>query len=110
MVTAILRAGDLDPSLTVEKADSRWFHNHRSSGGLRLTAAGLQDFLQLGIESWNFDLGEVRLSSRWLIKLDKQLRYPYFIDRKKNRILFFSGKEAMVATLYNDVEKWLENL
>lgn len=110
LITAILSTGDLDPALTVEQADSRWFHNHRSGGGLRLTAAGLQDFLQLGLESWSFDLGKVRLSSRWLIKLDKQLRYPYFIDRQKNRILFFGGKEAMIATLYNDVEKWLENL
>lgn len=110
LVTAILSTGDLDPALTVEQADRRWFHNHRSGGGFRLTAAGLQDFLQLGLESWSFELGKVRLSSRYLIKLDKRLRYPYFIDRKKNRILFFGGKEAMLATLYNDVEKWLENL
>lgn len=110
LVTAILSTGDLDPALTVEQADRRWFHNHRSGGGFRLTAAGLQDFLQLGLESWSFELGKVRLSSRYLIKLDKRLRYPYFIDRKKNHILFFGGKEAMLATLYNDVEKWLENL
>ena len=110
LITAILSTGDLDPALTMEQADLRWFHNHRSGGGLRLTAAGLQDFLQLGLESWSFELGKVRLNSRYLIKLDKRLRYPYFIDRKKNRILFFGGKEAMLATLYNDVEKWLENL
>lgn len=110
LVTAVLSTGDLDPALTVEQADNRWFHNHRSGGGLRLTAAGLQDFLQLGLESWSFELGKRHLSSRDLIKLDKRLRYPYFIDRRKNRMLFFGGKEAMLAMLYNDVEKWLENL
>jgi hypothetical protein len=110
LVAAILSTGDLDPALTVDQADQRWFHNHRSSGGLRLTAAGLQDFLKLGLNSWSFELGTTKMCSRDLIKLDKRLEFPYFIDRKKNRILFFGGKEAMMATLYNDARKWLENL
>ncbi len=110
LVAAILSTSDLDPALTVDQADQRWFHNHRSGGGLRLTSAGLQDFLKLGLNSWSFELGTTKMSSRHLIKLDNRLEYPYFIDRKKNRILFFGGKEAMMATLYNDAQKWLENL
>jgi hypothetical protein len=37
------------------------------------------------------------------------LTYPYFIDYKKKEIVFYSSKEAVMATMYGSIKNWLDN-
>lgn len=98
-----------------------WWANIRPEGGLRLTRHGyeiLHDVLQY--ESWSMDLAnettlyQARISKRTILDLDRKLEWPYYLDfnprKKTRRIVFFGSREAMMATMYGDLERWLANL
>jgi hypothetical protein len=44
-----------------------------------------------------------------LLELDRKMQYPYFIDYKNKRMIMFSSRDAMMATLYGDLATWLKN-
>lgn len=97
-------------TLTVKQAMSTWYCNLRSSGGLRLTEAGYQAFQLLEIENWKVSYDESGyIDKPTLLKLDKKIQFPYYIDSKKKQLVMFSSREAMLATLYGDLQKFLEN-
>lgn len=95
-----------------------WWANIRPEGGLRLTRHGyeiLHDVLQY--ESWSLDLtGQANsaINKRVVLDLDRKLEWPYFIDfsprKKTRRIVFFGSREAMMATMYGDLTRWLSNV
>lgn len=98
-----------------------WWANIRPEGGLRLTRHGyeiLHDVLQY--ESWSLDLANedtgyrARIDKRTILDLDRKLEWPYYLDfnprKKTRRIVFFGSREAMMATMYGDLKKWLSNL
>ena len=108
---------------TVDTAMCTWWYNIRRGGGMRLTKLGytiLHDVLAL--ESWSLDLGDPagtdslrpRINKKNILAMDRKLRWPYYLDfdarRKTKRIVFFGSKEAMMATMYGDLEPWLKSL
>jgi hypothetical protein len=103
---------------TPESAMQTWWANIRKDGGMRLTDQGyamLHDVL--GLESWELDLRDhdrVVFTKRLVLTLDRKLEWPYFIEvnikKKRRRIIFFGSREAMMATMYGDIERWLASL
>ena len=98
-----------------------WWANIRPEGGMRLTRHGyeiMHDVLKL--ESWELDLSNQddprhsRITKRTVFNLDRKLEWPYFLDfnprKKTRRIVFFGSREAMMATMYGDLEKWLASI
>ena len=56
------------------------------------------------------------LGSKTLLDLDRKLKHPYYIDLKKFNtsleqvsLVLFDSKEAMLANLYGDLHKFLDN-
>jgi hypothetical protein len=98
---------------SVDQAMVTWWANIRPEGGLRLTRHGyeiLHNLLEM--ESWEFSIENPRntLTKGVILDLDHKLQWPYFIDTKKKRIVFFSSREALMATMYGDLRQWLENV
>lgn len=95
-----------------------WWANIRQDGGLRLTHAGFEmmhDVLRL--ESWELDLTNRPrpvMTKKLILDMDRKLEWPYYLDfnprKKRNRVVFFSSREAMLATLYGDLESFLKQL
>ena len=107
---------------SIDHAMKTWWANIRNDGGLRLTQLGyeiMHDVLRL--ESWIMDLSNLnnqdpwrsRLTKKIMLDLDRKLEWPYYLDfnprKKTRRIVFFSSREAMMATMYGDLERWLAN-
>jgi len=46
-----------------------------------------------------------------LVMLDQRLQDPYFlqVDKREPCVKFYGSKEAFMANLYGDLEKFLEN-
>ena len=107
-----------------ERAMATWWVNLRPEGGMRLTKHGYEILHDvLGLESWSVDLVQpeqssgawrARLTKRVILDLDRKLEWPYYLDfdvrKKRARIVFFGSREAMMASIYGDIEKWLANL
>jgi len=95
-------ATDLDQALKL------WYMNIRDSGGMRLTVIGYTVLITLGIESWNMNIDPKKVNKKTILDLDRKLQWPYYIDTKKKQIIFFSSREAMLATLYGDLGSFLK--
>ena len=93
---------DLDQALKV------WYMNIREAGGLRLTAIGYTVLKTLEIESWTVDFDPRKINKKTILELDHKLQWPYYIDVKKKQLIFFSSREAMLATLYGDLQAFLK--
>lgn len=91
------------------QAMNTWWYNIRKTGGFRLTDKGykiLKDTLEL--DTWAVEISDSKkMNQRLLVQLDKKLNWPYYIDKKDNKILFFSSKEATLATLFGNVSSWI---
>jgi hypothetical protein len=100
-----------DHRITLEEAMVLWYTNIRNNGGFRLTMNGYQAMKILGLESWSVPLTDIKITmdKALLLDLDRKLTYPYFIDYKKKEIVFYSSKEAMMATMYGSIKNWLDN-
>jgi hypothetical protein len=101
-----------DNRLSLEEAMILWYTNIRNNGGFRLTQNGYQALKILGLESWTVPLTDIKITmdKNLLLALDRKLTYPYFIDYKKKEIVFYSSKEAVMATMYNSIKNWLDNM
>ena len=98
--------------ITVEEAMVLWYTNIRNNGGFRLTANGHQVMKILSLDSWPVELGDIKITmdKNLLLDLDRKLTYPYFIDYKNKQIVFYSSREAVMATMYGSVKNWLANM
>ena len=100
---------------STDHAMRTWWANIRRDGGMRLTTTGyemMHDVLKL--ESWRLDLTHEErqiFTKRLILGLDRKLEWPYYIEvsvkKKRRRIVFFGSREAMMATMYGDIERWL---
>jgi hypothetical protein len=122
----VTRLRDSIPEQHQESTDQAmvtWWTNIRRDGGMRLTHHGyeiMHDVLK--IESWQLDLSEqetngawrARVDKRMILDLDRKLEWPYYLDfnarKKTRRIVFFGSKEAMMATMYGDLKRWLDSM
>jgi hypothetical protein len=100
-----------DHQITLEEAMVLWYTNIRNNGGFRLTQNGYQAMKILGLESWTVPLTDIKITmdKNLLLALDRKLTYPYFIDYKKKEMVFYSSKEAVMATMYGSIKNWLAN-
>jgi hypothetical protein len=103
-----------DQSITLELAGATWWHNIRSTGGMRLTDAGFNALSKLlNIEFYIYQIPDnMTFTQQTVLDLDRKLQHPYYIVTKKNfpvDIIFFSSSEAVLVNLYGDLEKFLDN-
>ena len=101
-------------SWTVDQARITWWYNFRDGGGMRLTKSGYDVFVvELEIECYEFKIPEkTRFNQRTILALDRRLQMPYYIKTEKHRVdklIFFGSREAVLASLYGDLEKFLDN-
>jgi hypothetical protein len=107
----------------LDEAMMTWWANLRRDGGMRLTVHGYQMLHNvLKLESWQLDLSDQedsgvfrsRVDKRIVLDLDRKLEWPYYLDfnprKKTRRIVFFGSREAMMATMYGDLEQWLASI
>lgn len=101
-----------DHRLSIEEAMVLWYTNIRNNGGFRLTQNGFLAMKILGLESWSVPLNDIKITmdKNLLLALDRKLTWPYFIDYKKKEIVFYSSKEAVMATMYGSIKNWLDNM
>lgn len=91
-----------------------WWYNIRATGGLRLTDLGYFTFKKvMELESYGMDIDWETFDRSTILKLDRRLQMPYYIEVKKNKIpkqvVFFGSREAMLARLYGNLNKFLDN-
>jgi hypothetical protein len=98
---------------TIDQAMTTWWYNIRSTGGLRLTDHGysiMKKFLDLA--SYDVAINWETFNRRTVLQLDRKLQMPYYIHNKKNvpiKISLFGSREAVMANLYGDLKKFLDN-
>lgn len=98
---------------TVDQAMNLWWYNIRQNGGLRLSELGYFVMKKiLDIESYEIAINWETFDRRTILSLDRKLQMPYYIAVKKKipqSIVFFGSREAMLAQLYGDINKFLDN-
>ena len=90
-----------------------WWQNIQDDGGLRLTYEGFYVFENLlELSSYTFDLPEKLLTPKNLLALDRRMTCPYYMvnNRKLNKLVMFGSKEAMMATLHGDMQRFIISL
>ena len=99
--------------MDVATAMKIWWYNIRATGGLRLTELGYFVFKKvMDLESYSMEINWETFDRHTILKLDRQLQMPYYIEVNKKipkNIIFFGSKEAMMARLYGDLDKFLSN-
>jgi len=94
------------------------WENTRKEGGFRLTTEGyslLSNYLELENHKVKLDAVDF-YESKILLTLDRKLQHPYYIDNINFTVnptvvtmMFFDSKEAMLAILYGNIQKFLDN-
>jgi hypothetical protein len=90
-----------------------WWQNIREDGGLRLTYEGFYVFENLlELSSYSFELSEKLLTPKNLLAMDRHMTCPYYMvnNRKINKIVMFGSKEAMMAVLHGDMQRFIASL
>jgi hypothetical protein len=99
--------------MDVDVAMKTWWYNIRAGGGLRLTELGYFTFKKvMNLESYNMEINWETFDRTTVLKLDRKLQMPYYIEVKKKipiAVIFFGSREAVMARLYGDLNKFLEN-
>ena len=97
--------------ISFDNAMLYWWQNLRADGGLRLTDSGVvasRDHAEL--ECYTHELPTKQpLTKLMLLKLDRSITMPYYIGPQRT-IVFFGSREAMMAALYGDLAKYIQNL
>ena len=96
----------------VNEAIAYFWMNIRSNGGLRLTKDGYNVLTKLiKMPCYEVDIDPAHITKRTILQLDRQLSAPYYIAVRRvgdPKLVFFSSREAMMASLYGDIRSWLE--
>ena len=96
--------------MDIDQAMSTWYYNLRPQGGFRLTALGYQAFKIEAMNSWSVDINPRDLTKPNLLMLDRKLKWPYYIDARRKKLVLFSSRDAVMATLYGDIKSWIASL
>lgn len=87
--------------------------NIRDSGGLRLTDTG-ENLLRsvIKLEHYDIDCDPKMFTASNLIRLDRLVTCPYHLSRKRTQghIRLFGSREASLALLYGDIDRWLKGI
>ena len=99
--------------ISAEEALPMWWYNLRAGGGMRLTNIGYQTFTKiLELEHYEYAVDPHTITSRMIIALDRKLQHPWYVVFHKQMpkaLIFFGSKEAMMANLYGDLKKFIDN-
>jgi hypothetical protein len=107
LITRYPDAPDLDLAMRT------WWQHRREDSGLRLTDVGYLVFdRHLELDSYSFELPEKFFTAANLLALDRHMNTPYYLvnNRKHHRLVMFGSREAMMATLYGDIQKFISSL
>jgi hypothetical protein len=103
----------LGHDMDIDTAMKTWWYNIRATGGLRLTELGYFTFKKvMDLESYAMEINWETFDRMTVLKLDRRLQMPYYIEVKKKipmNVVFFGSREAMLARLYGDLNKFLDN-
>ena len=110
----LVRQLDPDLGITEKVAMHTWWHNTRPKGGMRLTSTGYAVFSKdLDLAQYSFDLDSPYvLNGAMILEMDQKLQMPYYIWARQGvprKVILFGSSEALVATLYGDFKRWLDN-
>ena len=99
--------------ISVESARVSWWFNLRPNGGLQLTKLGYETLAhQIELAHYEYNLESFSINSKMIIALDRKLQQPWYLYTVKmmpRTLVFFGSKEAMMANLYGDLKKFLDN-
>lgn len=112
IVTHLLCSDSRHRNHNPEQAMITWWYNVRDTGGLRLTDAGYHVMTNVfEVASWQMSIQDPKksLTKRVILDMDQKLEWPYYIDYRNRRVVFFGSQEAVMATLYGDLHAWLKN-
>lgn len=103
-----------DQAPTVESIFPIWWYNLRKNGGMRLTTTGYTTFVKiLDLEHYEYTIDDpITFNQQIILNLDRKLQMPYYIYAVKGvprKIVFFGSREAMMANLYGNLNRFLEN-
>jgi hypothetical protein len=67
---------------------------------------------KLEFDSYTYDIDPVVLTPKNLILLDRYLTCPYYLtcSRNDSRLVLFGSKEAMMAALHGDMQRFINSL
>jgi hypothetical protein len=66
----------------------------------------------MDLETYSMEIDWGTFDLITVLKLDRRLQMPYYIEVKKKipiNVVFFGSREAMMAKLYGDLNKFLDN-
>jgi hypothetical protein len=96
-----------------EVAVKTWWANIRKTGGMRLTEHGFYVFSRvLELDHYELEIKPTPGNRRIVLTLDRKLQSPYYIridTRIPASVYMFGSREAVMAQLYGDLEKFLRN-
>jgi hypothetical protein len=102
----------IENELNIDNLYTDIWRNFRQDGGFRLTSKGYELFSKyLELEHYTVDLQVSSVSITMLLALDHKLKHPYYLHLYKRNVdlILFDSKEAMLANLYGDLKKFLDN-
>ena len=76
--------------------------------GVRLSKFGLK-LMEKSYTCYHFPLNNFILTNKAVVKMDRTMLWPYYIDNKK--LVLFSEKDSVILKLKGqNLEKWLNGL
>lgn len=90
----------------------QFWYDPRDTTGLRLTEQAFDILTQQTISCHDFTVDKDLLRRPAnLLRLDRFLQWPYYIlMRGKPTLFLFSERDALMANLYGDVERFINSL
>ena len=97
------------PSAEISYHRNLWWTNPTDSDSLRLTLDGLRMVIKdLQIKPYEFRI-ETEISNAYLLKLERVFPSMYYL-LKREKLIIFEESEAVMITLYGDLQKYLDAL
>lgn len=100
--------------LTVDTAMNTWWYNSSDIRGLRLSnlGFGVLDSL-LKIPNYPIKFENTTMNSWCLVDLSRKVKHPYYFHNNAKSsdliIVFFDEKEAILASLFGNLKKFIES-
>lgn len=95
-----------------DEAFAAWWTDSRDGSGQRLTTAGYDAMITFDIEMYVFDIPpHMPLLPRHLLLMDRKLDCPYYLKTgKKPQITLFGSEQALMMTMYGDINRFMRYL
>jgi hypothetical protein len=108
LTTNLINAWPTGQAPDLERAMIDWYVNIRDTGGYRLTDEGFRVLIAvLELQHWQLSVDPKTITKRVLLDMDRKIEFPFYLEKRGRQIVFFSSREAMMATMYGDLTAWL---